>query len=533
MLPNLLISFSDWNPQFFREVKGRLKNRNLTLTVLSSFLVQFALLFYFWAALPVPKVTTSSRYCTGKETYAWNDCVLDAQGNVLVNWQNWWADLFQALTWVLPFILLIAGVYLLISDFAKEEQRGTLNFIRLSPQASQTILLGKLLGVPLLVYLGVLLAVPLHLWSAVQGGVDIAELLSLYLVVPAITGVFYTGAIFYAFLGAAHGWLGAAIVCAAYTLFYQTWQAMTRYSGGKYSTGDLSWYHLSIVENLGISVLFTLGVCAVTTFWFWQTINRRFCNPNLTLISKWQSYAMTLCVEVFLLGFAFRDLDDREYYQPIYDLFTLIVFNSFWFLVLIAALTPHRQTLLDWARYRQTRTSGKKLKLTKAALRDWMLGEKSPAIAAIALNLFLAIAIFTPWILTWGQPVAQRHGLISLLLNATFLLICAAIAQLILLGNSKKRSVFALAIVAGLIAIPPIMMLTVGVRPDQGSLPWILSGFAFTAIESASKMTILLGLLGQMLVLTGLTARLTHQLRRAGESEMKTLMAEKPRMKSI
>ena len=168
MLPNLLLSFSDWNPQFFREVKGRLKNRNLTLTVLSSFLLQFALLFYFWAALPAPKVTPSSRYCTGKAIYTyWHDCVLDAQGNVLVNWQIWWTDLFQALTWILPFILLIAGVYLLISDLAKEEQRGTLNFIRLSPQASQTILLGKLLGVPLLVYLGVLLAVPLHLWLAV------------------------------------------------------------------------------------------------------------------------------------------------------------------------------------------------------------------------------------------------------------------------------------------------------------------------------------------------------------------------------
>jgi len=531
MLPNLLLSFSDWNPQFFREVKGRLKNRNLTLTVLSSLLVQFALLFYFWAALPTPKLTTSSRYCTGKETYSWNDCVLDAQGNVLVNWQNWWADVFQALTWMLPFILLIAGVYLLISDLAKEEQRGTLNFIRLSPQTSQTILIGKLLGVPLLVYLGVLLAVPLHLWSAVHSGIDTAELISLYLVVPAITCTFYTAAIFYAFLGAAHGWLGAVLVCGVYAIFSSIWQR-SRYSPGQDFANFPFWYHLPIMSNLGLLVAFTLGSCAVTTFWFWQTINRRFCNPNLTLISKRQSYAMTICVEVFILGFVFRDMGEGEYYQPIYDLFSLIVLNSSWFLVLIAALTPHRQTLLDWARYRQTRTSSRKVKVTKAALRDWMFGENSPAIAAIALNLLLAIAIFTPWILTWGQPTQQLHGLVSLLLNATFLLICAAIAQLILFSPSKKRSVFALAIVGGLIAIPPIMMMTVGVRPDQGSLPWILSGFAFAAIESTSKMTILLGLLGQMLVLTGLTARLNHQLHRAGESEMKALMAEKPHIQS-
>jgi hypothetical protein len=529
MLPNLLLFLSDWNPQFFREVKGRLKNRNLTLTVLSSFLMQFALLFYFWAALPTPRLTTSSRYCTGKETYDWHDCVLDAQGNVLVNWQNWWADVFQALTWTLPFILLIAGVYLLISDLAKEEQRGTLNFIRLSPQSSQTILIGKLLGVPLLVYLGVLLAVPLHVWSAVQSGMDTAAIISLYVVVPAISCVFYTGAIFYAFLGAAHGWLGAAIVLGTYTIFYNIWQS-SRYSPGQDFANFPFWYHLPIMSDLALLVAFTLGICAVTTFWFWQTINRRFCNPNLTLVSKRQSYAMTACVEVFILGFAFYDLGEKEYYRPLYDLFALIVFNSLWFLVLIAALTPHRQTLLDWARYRQTRASGRKLKLTKAVVRDWIVGEKSPAIAAIALNLLLAIAFFTPWILAWGQPTHQLQGFASLLLNVTFLLICAVIAQLILFSPSKKRSIFALAIIGGLIALPPLIMLAIGVRPDRGSLPWMLSGFAFASIESAAKMTVLWGLLGQMLVLAGLTARLTYQLRRAGESELKVLMSEKPRI---
>jgi hypothetical protein len=70
-------------------------------------------------------------------------------------------------------------------------------------------------------------------------------------------------------------------------------------------------------------------------------------------------------------------------------------------------------------------------------------------------------------------------------------------------------------------------MLTIGMHPEHAAMPWMLSGFAFAAIESASKMTILLGFLGQLLVFTGLTARLTRQLRRAGESELKALMAEK------
>ena len=55
----------------------------------------------------------------------------------------------------------------MINDLAKEEQRGTLNFIRLSPQTEQSILFGKMLGVPSLVYLFIILSIPLHLWSGI------------------------------------------------------------------------------------------------------------------------------------------------------------------------------------------------------------------------------------------------------------------------------------------------------------------------------------------------------------------------------
>ena len=48
--------------------------------------------------------------------------------------------------------LLVMGTYLLIADLSREERRGTLNFIRMSPESAKNILLGKLLGVPILVY---------------------------------------------------------------------------------------------------------------------------------------------------------------------------------------------------------------------------------------------------------------------------------------------------------------------------------------------------------------------------------------------
>ncbi|WP_306297024.1 ABC transporter ATP-binding protein [Nostoc sp. C052] len=80
-------------------------------------------------------------------------------------WRDSWENIFLTLSVIFIFTLLFTGTYLLISDLAKEETCGTLNFIRLSPQSETSILTGKLLGVPSLIYLTILVAVPLHLWA--------------------------------------------------------------------------------------------------------------------------------------------------------------------------------------------------------------------------------------------------------------------------------------------------------------------------------------------------------------------------------
>ncbi|RQH23304.1 hypothetical protein D5R40_27115 [Okeania hirsuta] len=64
-------------------------------------------------------------------------------------------------------VILIGGVYMLVADLAKEKRLGTLNFIRLSPQSIQKILLGKLLGVPILIYLALVLG-SYWIWKAVN-----------------------------------------------------------------------------------------------------------------------------------------------------------------------------------------------------------------------------------------------------------------------------------------------------------------------------------------------------------------------------
>lgn len=523
MIPHLLLLVSDWNPQFFRELKGRLKPRNIALTIATSLLVQSAILLYLWAVLPSP-TSTYSRYCTSKTDYLLSDCVLDATGNPIINWQIWWSDLFQSLSWLLPFVLLIGGVYLLIGDLAKEERRGTLNFIRLSPRSSQSILIGKLLGVPLIPFLAVVLAIPLHLWSAAQAGISAEEVVSIYLVTGAACCFFYSGSIFYAFLGGAQNWLGAAAVWFSYTIFFQLWQIYQHDSS--YYLGLKQWYNLPIGESLSFAVAFAVMNFGIGTFWIWRAINRRFRNPNQTLISKRQSYAMTLCFELLMFGFVFRE--HHRWDHPIYDLMTMIAFNLVWFLVLIAALTPHRQTLLDWARYRRDGGAAKAKRVwRRSMLRDLVWGEKSPAIGAIALNLFIPVAVFTPWILIWEGADQQIRGFLGLLFCMLFLLICAAIAQSILFMKFQKRAIAAVGVVGALMILPAIAMLTLGVHPDHNPAAWLLSAFAFVAMEFASAPAIAFSFLAHLAIFSLFTLRLTRQLRRAGESELKALMAHR------
>jgi hypothetical protein len=523
MIPNFLFQLSDWNPQFFREVKGRLKSRNVALTVAASGLVQLAILVYFGAVLPSPEAKVN-RYCTGKGDYGWHDCVLDALGYPQINWQIWWGDIFQTFSWLLPFVLLVAGVYMLIGDLAKEERRGTLNFLRLSPQASQSILIGKLLGVPLIPLLAVALAVPFHLWAAAGAGIPWDEVAAIYLVTAAACCFFYTAAIFYAFLGGAHGWLGAVAVWLSYSMFYGIFQSL-RYAKDYSYPAPFHWFYLAIGQSLLFTVTFAVVNLGIGTFWIWQAINRRFGNPNLTLISKRQSYAMTASFEGFLLGFVFYP--HSEYSSSWYDLMSLLVTNLVWFLLLIAALTPHRQTLLDWTRYRRDGVKSRK-GWRKALVKDLIWGDKSPAMVAIALNLVIPTLVFTPWILGWDNPDNQLAAYVALLFNALFLLICAAIAQSVLFMKAKKRSVIALGVVGALTALPPIAMAAIGVHPgSEKAVVWLFSAFAFVALENTSATMIGLALLTHILVLAVLTTRLSRQLRHAGESELKALMAQR------
>jgi len=136
MTLSLINRIGDWNPQLLRELKGRLKTRNVAIASAISLLGQLLLVMSYYGQLPVEKVEsqTFSKYCPGPEQYyRGNECLKDIAGNFVINWQYWWLDVFVWLSLISIFVMSVVGTYMLIADLAQEDRRSTLNFIRLSP----------------------------------------------------------------------------------------------------------------------------------------------------------------------------------------------------------------------------------------------------------------------------------------------------------------------------------------------------------------------------------------------------------------
>jgi hypothetical protein len=88
---------------------------------------------------------------------------------------------------------------------------------------------------------------------------------------------------------------------------------------------------------------------------------------------------------------------------------SLLFFNLWLFLYLIAALNPHRQTLYDWARYRHI-YSFKEFGNSKL-IKDLIWTEKSPGLVAIALNAIIAISALSLFILLSGIPLISNASI--------------------------------------------------------------------------------------------------------------------------
>lgn len=497
----------DWNTQLVRELKGRLTSRNITLSVGVSIVAQLLIVLVFISQIPGPTDRYGS-YCSSVNN-----------GYCLFNLFQWWQDLNQVFYWILPLVLVSGGVYLLIADLAREERRGTLNFIRVSPQSSQSILIGKLLGVPVLLYLAVAIALPSYAITAIVAQIPLLEVLSFYVLLAALCAVFYSAAALFALMGGHQALVGAGITLGMlWWLMYHEF-----YSYGK-NWASHKWFGFPLNgDNLFNVRVFALVNCAILTYWIWQGLHRRFRNPAATMISKKQSYALVFCVNILFLGlvtsYLGSDPDPKltayYWFDRLYGIATL---NLCLFLGLIAALSPPRQTLLDWARYAHQANR-------QSVLQDLIWGEKSPAPVTIAICATITAFIFIPWVLLWPvEMVYKLQAIAAVAFYVILTVIYAVLAQIMLLLKSKKRALWATGVVVAAINVPLLILALLGGQAETIPELYLFSILSLSGLEYATVTPIFIAFLGHLAILAGLSLKLRQQLNLAGESATKALL---------
>ncbi|NEP43566.1 MAG: hypothetical protein F6K25_11370 [Okeania sp. SIO2G4] len=513
MLSKPLDNLFNWNPQLFREIKGRLKTRNVAIAISASLLCQFIVMMVFLERLPQtygtdvarhnPYCVEVGRYCTG------------------IDWSNWWVDIFSTLNIILLTLMLTGGVYMLVANLGKEQRLGTLNFIRLSPQSSQKILLGKLLGVPILIYLAGAIFLPLHLWANISSGLPLSWFFVFYGILITVCCFFYNTSILFVFLVGCQAWLAAAITAIFLYPFLTIIQPYTYDYAVRAHFPDFL---------LRTGAMIISGVI-LGSYWIWQAVNRRYRNPNRTVISKKQSYWLMGCSQVYLLLFLLViGITDDLQESPI--LFCTL--NLFWFLLVIAMLSPQRQSIQDWARYRHQQVNNDETKIIKGSAislkEDLIWSEKIPPLVAMGINVVITAVIWISWILFWQDNTIKLPVILTLILSLNLILIYAAIAQFLLLMKIKNPAIWAIGILGSFIFLQLFtLILLMSIKPDSSPNLWLFSTFPWFYIGEGSLAIapMLIAIISQWSVLISVTFLLTRKIQKLGASDSQKLLTGK------
>jgi hypothetical protein len=605
MMVNLADKIGDWNPQLLRELKGRGKILHIAIAVVTSLALQLVVFLYQLREFPGDRYSLIGSYCSLSKGYQNQQNNLYRQQDLLyqqlsnakknitanagliknleaqtkqvstklhdlqnylannfcphheINLQLWWRDhyeyIFLSFSVIFIFTLLVAGTYLLINDLAKEENRGTLNFIRLSPQSASSILTGKILGVPFLIYLFTLAAIPLHLWAGRSANIASSYIFSYYLVLIGSCIFFYSAALLFGlftrFFSGFQPWLGSGAVLLLLIITMLMASSTSAYINNPiaslrlFSPWDITnylfpnllrvykgstlqgfqFFHLPLGKNVVSIVGWHLLNYGLASYWVWQALKRRFHNQDATILSKGQSYAFMVYCQVIITGLTIHDITKQEVIATVSD---LIILNLLLVLSLIFVLSPHRQSIQDWARYRHQNSAHNQHVRSRSLWQSLIWDEKSPAIIAIAINLAIVATPLLFWILLnkMGE-IGQFKVFLGLVLFITMMMIYATIAQLMLLMKTPKRSAWAMGSVAAAIVILPMVLQFLDIRHAENPALWLFSAFPWTAVQYATNTTIFTAVFCEFMAVVLLNFQLTKQVKLAGESSTKALLS--------
>jgi hypothetical protein len=562
ILDRLIDRVGNVNPQLFRELKERLTIRNIVIASAIALTIQSLILFHYNTQLPpahtydltyaraygVPKklVTHFNNYCTGKfinkdlmmdqpSEYAGTNrddlCTVDLAGDVIINWQKWWSDVCIDSGWVLFSGLILGSVYMLVADLLQEEKRGTMNFIRLSPRSPREIFIGKILGVPVLVYLAVAEMVPLHLLSGINGGASLGIIASWYIAIGSFWFLLSSAAILYVLLGGAQAILTTMAVAAPIGLFLKDRNQHLNFgSGSEYGWGNGYWFGLPIFKSSTGMYAFESIVFIIASYWIWQALERRYLNPNSTAINKSQSYRINISLQILIAGFviseiAMRSLDTAASSSALFAAlnFTLLLLSTL-------LLLPSKQVLQDWSRYRRERATNQGRKFWQRELfQDLLFNDQSPALLSITINIGVSMLLWIPVSLHLSSDSDIGFKFLACIgFGASLVLIYATIAHLVLFLNVKKHTLWTIGIIAVVVSLPiGIALILCGNSSPTGLAAVLLlfSPFAPAGVFGLPGEIIFAAFTAQLAMLAVLTRQLQRKLQISGQSHTKTLLA--------
>ncbi|MGQ9865024.1 MAG: hypothetical protein ACUVSQ_01870 [Pseudanabaenaceae cyanobacterium] len=496
MLANLVDWVGDRNPQLLREWKGRWQPRAVVIALALAVLAQGLFLLAWWSQLPdTETVVVGQRYhpyCLTTAASTHKACLLDSNNRLMVDWERWYLDIFRSLNWLLPLSWWVPSVLFLAADMQREESRGTATFLRLSPQPPAAILTGKLWGVPSLCGLMLASAVPLHLWLAHQVAADPGFVFGYYLLLAAGTRLLFPLTLLLAAI-AGHQqqrsdvFGGLTLVLAGgvgfgFSLVFWlgnlaiAWEGPDSHYLTQATHFPVYWFGYRLNGGRWVSYTFTLANLLWLARWAWVGLQRRFADPQTPVFRKSQAYLLLGYWYILGLGFVWEEHGSWHPEALQVWHFLILIAN----LAAIAVLSPHRQTLLDWARHRhQTRRS---------VWQDLFLAENSPAPPAIALAQLgllgiTAIALLFPNRLM----VPERLSVFATtLLLGLWSILLAVVGQRCLLLKTQKRVLWAGGTLASLVILPPLILAIAGIHPDQIPSLWLGTAFPSATLGSHS-----------------------------------------------
>jgi hypothetical protein len=107
----------------------------------------------------------------------------------------------------------------------------------------------------------------------------------------------------------------------------------------------------------------------------------------------------------------------------------------------------------------------------------------------------------------------------------SLMMIYATLAQLLLLMKTPKRGLWAAGAVGAAIILPPMFLGLSGMTPTNNPEAWLFFTFPWPALEKTAMIAVFTSLIIELSVIILLNIQLTKQIKLAGESATKALLA--------